>query len=479
MAAAIPLYKPLVTDEVEQIDQGARYILEHVGINVLDNACLDMLGEAGAEVDRPNQMVKFRPDWLDSALAQAPSSFVLHSRDGYNDIHLGEGKVHFTNGGRVFHFRDGRTGQYRYTMLRHVARTAALVQNLDYIRFYMIACQAHTVKREVYHLNDFFHSFNNTTKHVMGGCDNLEGARQVWELAGFIAGGEEQLRRKPFLSIVVNPISPLTMESNMLNVLRFCCTHGIPVACDPSPMAGATSPVTLAGTLAQMHAEALACAAISQVFSPGAKVLYGAVPTVMDMRKMDVTMGSIEMAMMNAAAVQLAGLYKLPIFGTAGVTESKISDVQTGSEKSMSSLLVAMAGADCIHLAAGMLDSANSISYAQYVIDNEIIGTIHRVLSGIRVDQGTLALDVIGEVGAGGNYVMHDHTIEYMMDEFFYPQLAVRSSYDVWEEQGRPDMLSRSKEVVQRVLAKSKGGVLGPDLVSRIRKTFPGIQNAQ
>jgi len=479
MAAAIPLYKPLTYEDVGEIDQAGRYILEHVGINIRDNACLDMLGEAGAGVDRQNQTVKFKPDWLDSVLAQSPSSFTLYSRDGRNDVHLGEGKVHFTNGGRVFHFRDGRTGQYRYTMLRHVARTAALVDRLDYVRFYIIACQAHTIKREVYHLNDFFHSFNNTTKHVMGGCDDLEGARQVWELAGFIAGGEEQLRRKPCISMIVNPISPLTMESGMLSVLRFCCTKGIPVVCDPTPMAGATSPVTLAGTLVQMHAESLACMAISQVFAPGAKVLYGAVPTVMDMRKMDVTMGSVEMAMMNAAAVQLARLYRLPIFGTAGVTESKTSDIQTGSEKSMSSLLVAMAGADCIHLAAGMLDSANSISYAQYVIDNEIIGTVQRVLSGIRVNKGTLALDVISGVGPGGNYVMEDHTVEYMRDEFFYPELAIRSSYDVWEEQGRPNMVSRAKEVVQRILAQSKGGVLGPDLVSRIRKAFPGIQNAQ
>ena len=120
--------------------------------------------------------MRFERGWLDEHLRQAPPQVTLCSRDGQNDVSLGTSKVHFTNGGRVFSIRDGRTGQYRYTMLRHVALTATLVDNLNNIDFYVISAQAHTVKPEVYHLNDFFHSFNNTTKHVMGGCDDDAGA---------------------------------------------------------------------------------------------------------------------------------------------------------------------------------------------------------------------------------------------------------------------------------------------------------------
>jgi trimethylamine--corrinoid protein Co-methyltransferase len=261
-------------------------------------------------------------------------------------------------------------------------------------------------------------------------------------------------------------------------VLNFCTTHGIPVTCAPAPMAGATSPATLAGTLSQMHAEALAGVAISQVLAPGAKVLYGAVPTTMDLRKMEFTMGSVEMAMMNAAAVQLAKLYNLPIYASAGVTEAKRPDIQAGFEKAFSSVMVAMAGADCVHLAAGMLDSANSISYEQYVIDNEIIGMVNRVLSGVKVDKETLGFDVIQKVGPGGNYVTEDHTVEHMMDEFFYPKLGVRCNFDAWEEQGCPDMLSRAKGVVQELLEASKKSLLDRELIARVEEAFPGIQNA-
>jgi len=365
-------------------------------------------------------------------------------------------------------------------MLRDVANTATLVDNLNQVSFYIIACQAHDIEPENYHLNDFFQAFNHTTKHVMGGCDNVEGAEQVWRLASVIAGGENKLREKPLASVITNLISPLVIEANSLRILDFCTTHGIPVTCAPAPIAGATAPATLAGTLAQMHAEALAGVAISQVLSPGAKVLYGAVPMTMDLRNMELAMGSVEMTMMNAAAVQLAKRYSLPIYGSGGLTEAKRPDIQAGIEEGFSNLTVAMAGADCIHLAAGILDSGNSISYEQFVIDNEIIGIIRRLLTGIKVNEDTLGFSVIEKVGPGGNYVTEDHTAEHMMNEFFYPNLSVRCNFDIWEERGRPNMLSRAHELVQRILGDCEGcqeGILDLDLILEIKNSFPGIRD--
>ena len=480
MGMSLPVFKLLTSADVRRIDQTSRQILEHTGIRIKDAAILDKLKKAGAQVDRHNQRVRFKEKWLDELLSRAPSKFTLYSRDEKHDLPLGEGEVHFANGGRVFRILNIATGGYRLTMLRDVARTAMLVDHLEHIRFYVIACQAHDVGPQYYHLNDFCNAFNNTTKHVMGGCDNLEGVRQVWKLASLIAGGEEKLREKPFFSVITNPVSPLTIEPNAANILSFCATHGIPVTCASAPIAGATSPATLAGTLAQMHAEVLAGVAITQAFAPGAKVLYGAVPTTMDLRNMDFAMGSTEMGMMGAVAVQLAKLYHLPIRASAGVTEAKRPDIQSGVEKSFSNLMVAMAGADCILLAAGMLDSGNSISYEQYAIDNEIIGMVYRVLSGIKVNKGTLSLDVIEQAGPGGNYVIEEHTVEHMIEEFFYPSLSVRCNFDIWEERGHPDMLSRANDTVHDILTErkeGKEGLLAPHLLREIRNVFPEIKN--
>ena len=474
MGTGSPFYQPLTDENAKRIDQTARRILECVGIRVDDGIFLDMLKTAGAQVDYDNERVRFNGDWLDEVLSRAPSRFTLYSRDSQNDLHLGEGNAYFANGGRVFRILDMGTGGYRLTRLRDVANTATLVDNLDYISFYVIACQAHGIKPVNYHLLDFYYAFNHTTKHVMGGCDNLRGVKQMWKLASIIAGGEDKLRERPFVSVITNPISPLTIEANTLNILHFCATHGIPVACDSAPIAGATSPATLAGTLAQMHAETLAGVAITQVLAPGARVLYGAVPATMDLRNMEFTLGSVEMTMMNAAAVQLAKLYNLPIFASGGVTEAKRPDIQAGIEEGFSNLTVAMAGADCIHLAAGMIDSANSISYEQYVIDNEILGMVHRILSGIKVTEETLGFDVINKVGPGGNFVIEDHTVEHMMDEFFYPELSVRCNFDIWEERGRPDMLSRANELVQEILEEHQEGLLEHDLIAEIKGVFPG-----
>ena len=464
-------------EDVKLIDKTGRRILDEVGVKIGDGGFLDLLEDAGARVDHEAQRARFDGDWLDEMVGKAPGKFVLHSRDGKHDVRLGEGTVHFSNGGRVFRILDMGTGGYRRTMLRDVAHTAALVDELNNIDLYIIACQAHDLSAQDYHLNDFYNALNHTFKHVMGGCDHVTGVQQVWDLVTLIAGGEQQFRDKPFVSVITNPISPLTLEGKTLGILQFCCHHGIPATCAPAPMAGATGPATLAGTLAQMHAEALAGVAIAQVFCPAAKILYGAVPTSMDLRTMDFCMGAAEMAMMNSMAVRLAKLYDLPIYSSAGVTESKRPDVQAGVEKSFSILTTAMAGADLVHLAAGMLDSGNSISYEQYVIDNEIIGMSRRLLAGITIDEDSMAFDVIKKVGPGGNYVTEDHTIDHMMDEFLYPDLAIRSNFDIWEEQGRPSMLTRANDRVEQILEKRVDGLLEPDVILAIEKAFPGLQS--
>lgn len=474
----MPYHRVLTPEDLKQIDETGRRILERIGIKIYDPTFFDLLAEAGAQVDAKDQRVRFQADWLDETLGKAPSRFILHSRDGRNDLHLGEGRVYFANGGRVFRILDLGTGGYRLTMLRDVDHTATLVHHLEHIDWYIIACQAHDLEPQSYHLNDFFHAFNHTTKHVMGGCDDLEGAKQVWELASLMAGGAEKVREKPFVSVITNPVSPLTLESNTLQILQFCCTHGIPVTCAPAPISGATAPATLAGTLAQLHAEALAGVALAQVFAPGSRVLYGAVPATMDLRKMEFTLGSVEMALMNAAAVQLGKLCHLPVYASAGVTEAKRPDIQAGCEKSFSNLMVAMSGADCVHLAAGMLDSGSSISYEQYVIDNEIIGMIRRIVAGIEVNRDTLGYEVIESVGPGGHYVTEDHTLEHMMSGFFYPNLCVRSIFDVWEAEGRPSMLSRAMEVVDGILEKGRDGLLDPLLIAEIQQQFAGLRSS-
>jgi trimethylamine--corrinoid protein Co-methyltransferase len=459
---------------ITEIDAAGRHILKKVGIKILDAGMRKRLKADGAAVDEASQKVRVGSQWLDHYLGRAPSRFTLYARDARYDLDLGSGKVHFGGGGRVFQILDMSTGGFRPTLLRDVAHTAALTDALEHIRFYIIACQAADLPSDHYHLNDFYQAFLHTAKHVMGGVDNLAGAQQMFDLACCIAGDAQRLRQKPFVSVMTNPISPLTVDAETLKILEFCVLRGIPVTCAPAPISGATAPASLAGALAQLHAEALFGVALIQFLSPGAPAMYGAVASSMDLRTMDLAMGSVEAAMINSGAVALAHRYRLPIYATAGLTDAKLPDIQSGFEKGVSYLLLGMAGADFIHLAAGMLDSGNSIAYEQYVIDNEILGMVERILRGIRVDKETLGLDCIEKVGPGGTYVLEDHTVDHMFSEFFFPQLAVREQYDKWTAIGEPTPNTKAQVLIKEYLDAPEVR-LDRETEDRVRRRFPEI----
>jgi len=460
--------------QLSAIDETAQRILERVGVKILDPEVRDRLHAAGNPLDTAKGIVRFDPSWMKDHLARAPSRFILYGRNRRHDLEMGSGRVYFGNGGRVFQIHEMIESRVRPTLLKDVAHTAALVDALDHIRFYIIACQAYDLPPAHYHLNDFYQSFGHTTKHVMGGVDTLEGMRQMTALAAAIAGGPQALRDRPFVSVMVNPISPLTWDAETLRIMAFGAQNGIPLAVAPAPIAGATAPASLAGTLAQLHAEALAGVALVQFMTPGAPVMYGAVASTMDLRGMDLAMGSVESAMINTACVALARRYRLPIYATAGLSDAKITDIQAGFEKGVSNLLLGRAGADFIHLAAGMLDSGNAIAYEQYVIDNELLGMIERILRGIEVNEKTLGFDTVAQVGPGGNYVLADHTVDHMLSEFFYPRLAVREQFDRWVDLGRPTPLTKAKALVDQYLQEPPFR-LDPDTVGRLRKQFPQI----
>lgn len=464
----------ITDDQVRAIDRAGRKILERTGMRISDREFLAKLDSSACHVDLDTGIVRFPEEFLDHYLDLAPKQFTLYGREDSNHLELGMGNVYFGNGGRVFHVLDPSAEEYRPTNLKDVAQTSQLVNALKNIDFYIISCQAHDLNPDFYHLNDFFHALNHTTKHVMGGCDTFEGAKQVWELVSFMSGGKTAFRAKPFASVITNPISPLTLDGETLKILEFCLLKGIPVAFASAPITGTTGPATLAGTLAQMHAEALGGVALAQFISPGSKIMYGAVPMAMDLRSMLLTMGAVETSMMNAVAVRLAKCYQLPIYASAGVTESKIPDLQSGFEKSISCLLVGLAGADYVHLSAGMLDSGNAISYEQFIIDDEILGAIRRILGGMEVNEDTLAISCIEKVGPGGNFVTEEHTVEYMMKEFFYPDLAVRTHFDRWDSDGRPSLFSQAKKQFE-ALKPDFSAVLDPELISKIKAKFPQI----
>ena len=242
-----------------------------------------------------------------------------------------------------------------------------------------------------------------------------------------------------------------------------------------SPAAGATSPITLAGTLVQQNAEALMGIVLTQLVNPGSPVFYSAVPVTMDMRTMSFLMGSIESGLMNAAITQMAHFYRVPCYITVGVTDSKLPDAQAAHESATTAMLAGLAGGNFIHEAFGMLDSAMTASYAQYIIDNDIIGSCLRTLRGIEINSDTLAYEVIARVGPGGHYLSDDHTVKYMRTENYLPRTSDRQQYQRWFDAGARDSWNRAEDIALKMLETPARYYIEPALEQLILKKYPAI----
>jgi len=268
-------------------------------------------------------------------------------------------------------------------------------------------------------------------------------------------------------------VSPLKFASGVTNLLMEVCRQRMPVVLSAAPAAGMTAPITLAGMLAQLNAEQLAGLVLTQVAQPGCPVLMGPVPATSDLRSGKYLAGSVEDGLCNAAITQLAHFYQIPIYNSAGLTDAKIPDVQAGMEKAQSIIQVALAGANFIHHAAGLLEDMSTIAYEQFVIDNEMLGMAMRAVQGITVNEDTLAVEVIDQVGPGGHFLLEEHTVRFMRTEHYYlDPVFDRKWRKLWEQAGATSAWDRAKQVARRILSDHRPQTLDAKCDQWIRERF-------
>ncbi|GAB4271821.1 MAG: trimethylamine methyltransferase family protein [Deferrisomatales bacterium] len=476
MRTAQALYSPLTDAQVEAIHEAALQILETTGVayeSGLEEAAA-LLEGAGARVSRQEMRIRLPRELVTARVAEAPGRVILCGRDGAPDLDLEGDRVHLGTGGAAVKVLDLDSGEARSTTLRDIYEIGRLVDRLEHIDFFVRPCIPTDIPEAAYDVNVFYACLKATGKHVMAGVNDVEGLHRVLELAATVAGSADALRERPFLSLITSfAISPLKLCTQSTQILLEAVRHRVPVALSSAPMAGSTSPITMAGTLAQVHAEELAGITLCQVASPGAPVLYGGIPGMADLLTMGYQGGGVECGVMNAAVHQLARRVGVPNYNSSGLSDSKLPDTQAGWEKAMTTLLASMGGSNYIHHAAGMLESMLTVAYEQYVIDDEIIGMSKKVLQGIPVDAEHLALQVIDAVGPGGNFMMEDHTLEHMRREYFAGNgVTDRSGRAAWEAAGAPDARQRARAIARKLLAEGGEGHLAPQVDRQIRQRF-------
>ena len=467
-------FKPLTEDSIHRVHQTAMRVIEEVGFEVNSEAALELFKTAEAWVDQEKHLVRLPQEKAMELIGMAPSEVRLCGQDERPDIMLGGHRVYTGTGGTALYIYHPDTGEKQSATLDDLKRITKLVDKLDNIHLFMLPTYPTELPVEQVDVNRFFAGLDNTTKHVMGGVYTLDGVKQVIRMAELIAGSGDRLRQRPLISMITCSISPLRMDGQYGDLVVTIARAGIPLVCPAEPLCGATSPVTLAGNLVIQTVDSLMGVMLTQIINPGTPVIFGSVATNTNLSDLKYLAGSVEMGLINAAGAQMAQFYKLPFYATGGMTDSKVLDAQSGYESALTSLLCALAGANFIHDAAGLMEFALTACYEKYVIDNEILGMVMRAVDGIKVNDDTLAFDLIKKVGPGGNFVTTKHTRRFMRSEHYQPSLSDRDSREEWEAKGSKTALERATESVEELIA-SHNWSLPADIRKQVLSEIQGI----
>ena len=469
------LYQPLKESDVRQIADAAFEILARSGMAVYNQTSRDRLRAAGAEVNDETALVRMPRSMVEDAVASNPSSITLCGRNGSPDVVMEKSRVHYGTGGTAIYVMDPDTGERRPSTSADVVLNARMVESLENVHLFTINVFPNEIAdKDVIDVNRFFHSLDNTTRHVMGGVYSLAGCRQVVEMAELIAGGADALRERPFVSFITLIISPFKIDDHYGEMACFLAEKGLPVVVPTEPICATTAPVTLAGNVLTHVAETLGGITLIQAARKGTPGICGSVGSITNLQTMDHVGGAIERAMINAAVAQMAQHFQLPVYSTGGTTDAKQMNVQAAYESAMSSLLVAMSGANYIHDIAGLMEADLTVAYDKLVVDNEILGMCQRVLRGIEVNDETLATELMIEKGPATDYIAEEHTVRHMRGEFFVPKLANRQKRGSMTEGG--DAMSRAKAFVENIRSQPKKSRLPADARRAVLERFPQIQ---
>jgi trimethylamine--corrinoid protein Co-methyltransferase len=464
----------LTRAEIERIHRTVLDVMEQIGFADAIPSMVELVTAAGGWMDVGGRL-HYPRALVEDVIARAPRRFVLPGQDPAHDMELGGGRVHTGTAGAAPLILDFETGRHRPTTIVDVFDIARLVDRLEHIHFYWRSVVARDMPTwTAMDLNTTYACMQGTTKHICSSFVNGDSVRAAVAMLDMRLGGEGEFRKRPFCSIAcTHVVPPLRFARDSCDALEAAVRAGMAVGLLSAPQAGATSPVTLAGTIVQTVAECLAGLVFAVLIDPDCRVHLGTWPFVSDLRTGAMTGGSAENGLMVAGCAQMAGFYDLPGSVAAGMTDSKLPDAQSGSEKAYTVAMAANAGSTMITEAAGMQAGLMSTALEAYVIDDDMLAAVQRTVRGIEVTEETLAFDMIRDVVHGaGHYLGHPATLARMRSDFVYPAVGDRASPDVWEEGGALDVRDRARYRVREILGTHYPEHVGRDVDDRIRDAF-------
>ena len=469
---ATPTFEVLTEDEIEAIYFAALSVLYETGVRVYEKEGVEVAYSGGAIVEdttEDSSLVKIPPGMVDKALSTLPRKVVVIGPDRKHRMELYKNQIYFGAGSDTPFTLDAYTGDRRRATYKDVKNFARLAQALPNLDFHMSLGIVQDVSVGTYDRWQYLAMLEGTNKPINITAVDMDGLKDQLEMAYIRVGGKEAWKKGPIFSLYIEPVSPLSHSEEVIQKLLFSADNDIPFVYTPCPLAGGTSPTTLAGTAVQALTESLFGIVLAQLRKPGAQMIIGGLMSNMDMLTTVYSYGSPEMALLSAAYTQITKWLGVPMYETAGCSDAKLFDEQSAMEATFNIATAALVGGNMIH-DVGYLEQGLTSSMDQMVASDEIIDMLKRILRGIPINDDTKALDVMDEVGPGGHYLAHDHTYSRFKTEIWRPKLMDRQNYENWELAGSKKYGDRVHERVLEIIEAEEEPLLDESMYAELRR---------
>ena len=450
MAFSSPQFTVLSVSQLQELHLAALEVLRRTGIRFHHQEALEMLKSAGAFVHDGN-LVRFPAAMVEEAIASAPSRIVMCDRDGEPAVWLEGTKVWFGTGSDCLNFLDPETGEHRRFTRSDIVAGYRLCDALPNIHFVMSIGIPAEVDPAVAYDTQMALMLEHTTKPIVFVTDDRASCQRAIDMAATVAGGHEALIEQQHILLYSEPSSPLQQSETAVDKLLLMSQNRLPIVHSPAPLMGGTGPITMASGLAMALAEIQSSLVVHQLKNRGAPFVFGCGLHHLDMRSAQICYGSPEFQLTKAAIAQIGRWYGLPTWGYAGCTDAKTVDEQAAAESMLSVLMAKLSGANLIH-DVGYVESGLTTSFEMIVLTDELVALTDNLMKGIEINDGTLMLDEIHNIGPGGHFMDTEQTLSRFRD-FWYPGLLDRGRREQWLAEGATTygqrLNARVKEIVK------------------------------
>ncbi len=437
-------------------------VLQDIGIRFPSEKALALFKTHGFRVD--GSMVRFEEKHIQKALETVPAAFTIEARNASRNIKIGESNFVMAPGyGPPFIIES--SGEKRDATLADVETFCKLVQTSKCIDFNSaIIVQPGDVPPETAHLDLLLAALVLTDKPIMGSSVSEAAARDSLNLAQMIWGSLD----RPVMISLIDSLSPLQYATESVEALMVFAAAGQPLIIHSACTLGATGPITTAGSLVISNATTLAGICLSQLINPGAPVVYGLGGSPMDMRTGGYVNASPEDAKHVAISSAMGRYYDMPCRGQGAVTESFCLDYQAGMESAMMLTVAALSGIHVVLHSCGTFGSMLAMSFEKFIADEDLCGAVKKLMKPVELTDDAFALDLIKELGTEGNYLLQDHTLNRCRNEFFTPDLGIRTPHTNWLEMAPRDITARAGQLLENRLAQYEEPQMGAKLKNRL-----------